>query len=362
MSGLNLIRRARKNMKLKCGFLLGLAWLLTSSLFAQAPGVPTMRPVAPAPMTEKEVITELKKDGADQLLKDLNRRGVAFEMDAETEKRLRKAKATDEVIKAVTAAGPKERENAAKASIMASGGVVLPPDELAEYSALQTELDPDKAIALAEAFAQKHPNSQALSNVYAFEANAYQLKGDAAKIVEYAEKSVALKKDNMMSLGQLAFAIPTPQFIKLHQADEEQQLTKAENYAQEAVQAANDLKKPANVEDADFVRRKATYIADIHADLGMIHLDRAQLGLMGLDQGELANAEKEYRQAVSNTDHPDPTAYYRLGETCRLEGKLDDAIAAFTKASELGGPVKQYADQQVELVKKLKAQPAAPKP
>ena len=93
----------------------------------------------------------------------------------------------------------------------------------------------------------------------------------------------------------------------------------------------------------------------------MIHLDRAQLGLMGLDKEELAKAEKEYKLAVSGTDHPEPTDYYRLGEAYRLQGKFDDAIAAFTKASELGqGAVKQYAEEQVERLKKAKAQSAAP--
>ena len=342
-------------MKIKFGFLLVPALLLTSTLFAQLPGAPTMGPtVAAGPMTEKEVITELKKDGPDQLLKDLTRRGVAFEMDADIEKRLRKAKATDELIKAVTAAGPKERENAAKAAAVA-GGVTLPPDEFADYNALQTELDPDKVISMAEAFAQKYPKSQALTNVYAYEANAYQMKGNVDKIVEYAEKSVELRKDNVMSLGQLAFAIPTPQFIKEHGADEDQQLNKAEGYAQQAIQAMNDLKKPPNLPDADFANRKAAYIADIHADLGMIHLDRAEEGLMGLDKQELAKAENEYRLAVSGTDHPDPSAYYRL------DGKLDDSIAAFTKASELGqGAVKQYAEQQIDMLKKAKAQSTAP--
>lgn len=351
-------------MKIKSGFLLGPALLLTSALFAQAPGVPTMRPTAaPVPMTEKEVITELKKDGADQLFKDLTRRGVAFEMNPETEKRLRKAKATDEVIKAVTAAGPDERQKAAKAAAVASGGVQLPPDEYAEFNALQTELDPDKVIALVEAFAQKHPKSTALTNAYAFEANAYQMKGDVVKIVEFAEKSVDLKKDNVMSLGQLAFAIPTPQFIKLHGADEDQQLNKAESYAQQAIQAINELKKPPNVSDADFASRKAAFIAEMHADLGMIHLDRAEEGLMGLDKQELAKAESEYRLAVSGTDRPDPSAYYRLGESCRLQNKVDDAIAAFTKASELGqGAVKQFADDAIEKLKAVKAQPGAPKP
>ena len=82
---------------------------------------------------------------------------------------------------------------------------------------------------------------------------------------------------------------------------------------------------------------------------------------MGLDKEELAKAEKEYRLAVTGTDHPDPSDYYRLGEAYRLQGKIDDAIAAFTKASEIGqGPVKQYAEQQIEMLKKAKAQSAAP--
>jgi tetratricopeptide (TPR) repeat protein len=81
---------------------------------------------------------------------------------------------------------------------------------------------------------------------------------------------------------------------------------------------------------------------------------------MGLDRDELAKAEKEYRQAVSLVENPEPADYFRLGESCRLQGKFDDAIAAFTKASELSqGQMKQLADQQVDLAKKQKAMAAA---
>lgn len=347
-------------MKIKSVILLGPALLLSSILLAQAQGGPTMGPsAAQAPMNEKEVISELKKEGTDQLLKDLDKRGVDFEMDPDVEKRLRKAKATDQVIQAVTAAGPKERAAAAKAAALASGAVVIPPDESADFKALQSETDPDKAIASAEAFVQKHPNSSVLSYVYAFEANAYETKGDAPKIVEYGEKSLALKKDNLMSLMIVAYAIPTPQYINQHQSDEEKQLATAESYSQDALKAIDDLKKQPNESDADFARRKASYTSNIHADLGMIHLDRAQLGLMGLDKGELVKAQQEYNLAVNGTDHPEPSDYYRLGEAYRLDGKVNDAIAAFTKASELGqGAVKQYAEQQIDLLKK--AQSAAP--
>jgi len=350
-------------MKINSAFLLGPVLLVSSALFAQAPPAPTMASTpAPAPMTAKEVIAELKKDGPDQLLKDLDKRGAAFEMDDEVAKSLRKAKATDEVIKAVTAAGPKERENAARAAAMA-GGVPMPSaEESADYKAVQAELNPDKAIALAEAFAQKHPQSDVLSYVYMYEANAYQTKNDVVKLVAAAEKSLELKKDNLVTLGMLAYAIPTLQFINLHQADEEQQLAKAENYCQDALKGIDLISNPPTP-DPEFARHKTMFIASIHSDLGMIHLDRAQLGLMGLDKAELAKAEAEYKLAVSLTDQPEPNDYFRLGDACRLQGKLDDAIAAYTKASEVGqGPVKQFAEQQIEALKKTKAQPASPKP
>ncbi|MGO8815647.1 MAG: tetratricopeptide repeat protein [Terriglobia bacterium] len=377
-------------MKMKSIILLGLVMFLSGNLFAQAhgatPTAPTTTnpPNTPAvgdqnqptmgqqpssstkgsttgPMTEKEVITELKKRGADQLQKDLDARGVAFEMDPDIEKSLRKAKATDQVIKAVTAAGPKEKAAAAKAAAMANGDIIIPPAENADYKALQGELDPDKVISLANAFITKYPQSTILSYAYSYEANGYKMKGDLPQVVEFAEKSVALKPDNLMSLDMLAFIIPSTQFMGLHRSDQSEQLDKAEKYAQAAFKALDELKKPANVSDADFAKQKALAISDIHADEGMIHIDRAQLGLMGLDTEELNKAEKEYRLAVSGTDQPDPTAYFRLGETCKLLGKYDDAIAAFNKAGELSPTqLKPLADRQIEALKNAKSQSAAP--
>ena len=313
------------------------------------------------PMTDKEVISELKRDGAEKLMQDLTKRGVGFEMDPDIEKRLRKAKATDEVVKAVTAAGPKEREAAFRASAIASGKVVLSPAEAAAIKEVESELDPDKGIALAEAFVAKYPNSDVLADAFAYEGSAYQLKGDAPKSVECARKSLAVKKDNLMSLGMLAYSIPTPQYLKFHEADEEQQLEQAENYAQQAFKLAETYKKPPDLSDADYAQRKANFIADLHGDLGMIHLDRAQLGLMGLDSDELAKAIAEYKLATTLTEHPDPRAYYRMGDAYRLMGKLDESIAAYTQAGQMGqGVMKQLADQQIAALQKRKAMQPAP--
>jgi tetratricopeptide (TPR) repeat protein len=358
-------------MKIKCVILLGAAMLLAGVLVGQelpsAGGgmpAPTMGPApGQGPMTEKDVILALKKKGdADQLLKDLKGRGVDFETDADTEKRLRKAKANDDMIAAIKAAGPKERAAAIKAAAIASGMTVVSKEESADFRALESELDPDKAIALAEAYVQKYPKSEVLSFAYAFEANAYENKGDAAKTVEFAEKSLALKNDNLMALLMIAYAMPQPQYTKLHQADEEKELSKAEGYCQDAAKAIEKLKKSDTESDADFADRKAGYISSLHADRGMIHLDRAQLGLMSLDTDELAKAIEEYKQAVAYP-RAQPTDYFRLGEANRLLGKTDDAIAAFTKASELGqGVLKQFAEEQIANLKAAKAPAGAPKP
>jgi tetratricopeptide (TPR) repeat protein len=358
-------------MKIKCVILLGAAMLLAGVLVGQdlpsAGGgmpAPTLGPSQEqGPMAEKDVILALKKKGeAEQLLKDLKARGVDFETDADTEKRLRKAKANDELIAAIKAAGPNERAAAIKAAAIANGMTVVSKEESADFRALESELDPDKVIALAEAYAQKYPKSEVLSFTYAFEANAYENKGDAAKTVELAEKSLALKNDNLMALLMVAYAIPQPQYTKLHQADEEKELSKAEGYCQAALKAIENLKKTETETDADFASRKAGYVSSVHADRGMIHLDRAQLGLMSLDTDELAKSVEEYKQAVAYP-HAQPTDYFRLGEAYRLLGKTDDAIAAFTKASEFGqGVLKQFAESQIATLKAAKAQAGAPKP
>ena len=341
-------------MRMKYALLTVGVLVLSSALYAQ-------RASAPVPMPEKEVIKELKSQGAAQLIKDVSQRGTDFDMTPDTEKKLRKANATDEVVKAVASAGPKARA-AAKAAGLGVTGQTLTAEESKDFTVIRNELDPDKAIVLVEDFAKKYPNSPVLSYAYSFEANANQQKGDVGKVVTFCQKSLELKKDNLMSLIMIVAVMPQPQFLKDHEADKEKQLGLAENYAQDALKQIDQLQKQGDEADADFAKRKAEYAAGVHGALGMVHLDRAEMGLTGPDKEELVKAEQEYTTAVTTTDRPDSRDYYRLGEAYNLDGKIDEAIAAFTKASELsqGTPIKQYADKQVEALKARKGQSATP--
>jgi len=327
---------------------------VASTLLAQGPPAP--------PLTEKEVIDLLKsKQPPAQSAQAVTQRGVVFEMTPDIEKKLRKAKADDQFIEVVKEASPSAR--AARAA--SGGGSAVTPEEGREMQAIQNELDPDRAIQLVKDFEQKYPNSSILTWAYTFAANAYQQKGDIQHVVEYGEKSLKLKNDNLLSLIIMAAMLPQPQMLKGGDVDKEKKLAEAETYANQALQLIEQLPKQPNETEEAFQQRKAQLRREPHSALGMIHLERSSLALEGPDKDELAKAEQEYQMAVSMGERPNSQDYFRLGETRALLQNWDGAIEAFSKASELGQGtvIKTYADQRIEEIKKKKAQaPATPTP
>ncbi|MFB3920491.1 MAG: hypothetical protein ACE145_02145 [Terriglobia bacterium] len=338
-------------MKAKIAFLVVMIFALVSPLLAQGP--------PQAPLTEKEVIDLLKsKQPHQQSAQVIQQRGVDFEVTPDIEKKLRKAKAEDIFIDVVKKSGPSAR--AAQAA--AGGGSAVTVEEQRDLQTIQNELDPDRALQLVKDFETKHPNSSLLTWAHFLGANAYQQKQDLPHTIEFAEKSLKLKSDNLMSLIVLATILPQPQLMKGSDIDKEQKLSQAEGYATQALQLIDQLAKQPNETDEALQKRKAELSREPHAALGMIHLQRSSMSLAGPDKDELAKAEQEYQQAVTLGERPNPSDYYRLGEARAAQGKIDEAIQAFTKAGELGGDsvVKTYADQRIaELNKRKAAQPVS---
>lgn len=238
--------------------------------------------------------------------------------------------------------------------------------EAADYGALVNDFDLDHQLQSVDAFAKKYPNSQRLTYVYFIGANIERQKNNPQAAIDYAEKSLKLKPDNFGSMVLLAQTLPQPQVLK-DQPDKGKVLTEAETDANQVLQIlatspnAQFPKQPNDTDDA-FAKRKSMLTADLHFALGMVHLQRAQEGLQGLDKEELAKAEQEFQASVTGTDQPDPTAYYRYGETLNWEGKIDQAIAAFSKCSELsqGTAMQPLADKEVQQLKAKKAASQAP--
>jgi tetratricopeptide (TPR) repeat protein len=342
-------------MTRRLAILLSLILLSGCALWAQAPA-----PQA-APLTEKEVVSGLKSKTPERVLPLVSERGVDFDLTPEIEKKLRKAKADDTLIDIIKKAGPTARALAAKQGSQPSGPKVT-QEEYQAFRALQNELDPDRALQMVADFEKNFPNSSLLTYTYMFAANAYQQKNDVRNAVAYGEKSIKLKEDNLPTLIMLSGVLPQPQFMKEHEQEKEKYLEEAATYAERALKMIPDIPKQPSESDDQFALRKNSLASGAHASLGMVHLQRSQLSLEGLDKDELTKAVNEYQQAISMSDRPNGQDYYRMGEALALGGKLDEAVTAFSKASELGqGTVlKTFADQRIEDLKKKKAQPQPP--
>jgi len=317
---------------------------------------------APALMTEKEVMRDVESGRAETVVKAVHERGVDFDMTRGIEKKLRKANASDEVIEAVRQAGPKVRAQIAKMILGPSpvGAQNVRNEEARPFSAILTELDPDKSIKLVDDFAKQYPDSPLLSMVYSFGANAYQQKGDVEKVVAYTGRSLQLNPDNLTSLILRIEMLPLPQYLRSHSADRTKILQEAENDAKRALQLTAQIPKQSHETDAQYQKRLDGFTSEIYGPLGTVHLELASGGPAGPDRGELAKAEKELSSAVSSSANPDPRDCYRLGEAYAMDGKWDDAIQAFKKAGGLGQGtlIKTYADDQIAQMKKRKAQDA----
>ena len=324
-------------------------FLLTTVGFVAAQEAPTAIPI-----TQDELVNLLKgKVTADRIVAEVTQRGVDFELSPDIEKKLRKAHADDQLIEAVKKQGPAARAERAKAG----NGPTYTAEESQEYQTIRNELDPNRAIQMVADFETKHPNSQLLTWVYVFAANAYRQKSDVEHAVEYGEKSLALKPDNLLALLTIVPLLPQSQLLKGSDMEKEKRLTQAETFANQAIDLIAALPQAPDESAEQFSQRKKTLTADPHSALGMVHLQRSQMALQGVDLEEVAKAITEYQQAVSVTTQPDPRDYFRLGEALTLQKNYDDAIQAFTKAGELaqGTIIKTYADQKIEEVKKRKA-------
>lgn len=340
-------------MKRAWGILVLLVLATAGWLMAQVP--------APAPLTEKEVMGLLKsKQPPAQTVAVIEQRGVDFEASPEVEKRLRKAKADDQLILGVRNAGPTAR--AARAANPNAPRLTL--EESQEIIAVEHELDPDRTIQMVQDFEKKFPNSLGLTEAYAIAAIAYARKNEITQAVEYGEKSLKSNPQNLRALLLLAPILPQPQLLRSGDLDKEKKLADAESYATRAFPLIEQLPKQPGETDDQWLKRKAVLAAQMHSALGMVHLERSTAALQGLDREELAKAEEEYQFAVTMTDQPIAQDYYRLAEVRVMLGKLDAAIEAFRKAGELGQGtiIKTYADQKIADLNKRKSQtPPAPK-
>jgi len=157
----------------------------------------------------------------------------------------------------------------------------------------------------------------------------YQQLNDAAKMLEWGEKALGFKPDDMNTLLMLSNVMaerpPT------NDAEKAKQMKRAEELATQALEGL-----PAYLSSPDAAnlpaQSKAELTAQAHYTLGLIYLHQKKLGP---SQQELLTALKSKPN--------DPITYYRLGIAYVQDMKNDQAMDALAKSVFLKGVSEQGA-------------------
>ncbi len=181
---------------------------------------------------------------------------------------------------------------------------------------------------------------------------AAQQKNDLGKINFYAEQ--ILEKDPKNAQAQATIAFETARRIREYDLDKDQNLAKAEKYADLALANAPSMPKPqSNLTDAEWEIRKKDFMSQADDAKGIV------AGIRKKPDLEI----QEYKAAVEVTPEPDPATVVRLGQAYLDAGKYDEAAATFDKAISMPNALQQVKDVAAQkkaeaLRKKAAAAPA----
>jgi len=292
-----------------------------------------------APLTLDEAIRIIKqgKNEPKTVASVITERGVAFELDEKTQKKLQKAGADDDLLAAIWQVTPSGKTHM-RALLTSPTGVDIQASapEAKALQEIQNEGAADRRLKLVDEFEKKFPSSPLLSYVYTEAARAHQQDGTLDQALEYGRKSLKLDPDNTYSLIIMALVLPQPKLLKGNGTQVLAQLTEAAADGNQALKLLDKLQKRPDETDEQFQGRKGSLTADAHFALGMEEMQRDQFD----------KAAVEYQTAISSTAKPTFQYYYRLAEAYASEGHTSEAVAALQKASELGRgtPMQKIAD------------------
>ena len=167
----------------------------------------------------------------------------------------------------------------------------------------------------------------------------YQMLNDAKKMLEWGEKALGYKPDDINTLAMLSNVMA--ERPPLNEDEKQKQMKRAEELVNQAIMLLPTfLQSPeaANINAA----QKEELTAQLHYTLGLVYLHQKRLG----------SSQQELLTALKSKPN-DPITYYRLGIAYVQEMKNDQAMEALGKSVFLKGVSEANAR---ELLKQLYVQ------
>ncbi len=231
------------------------------------------------------------------------------------------------------------------------------PKSQAEVTALQTMFsatDMDARIKAGDDVLLNFANTEFKPFVLVTIADAYNRKGDNAKMTVYAERAIEADPKNYQAMLMLATGIASK--VRENDLDKDARLAQSEKYANDALAALQDAPKMnPGLTDDQWAAAKKDYAADAHQALGMAATARKKNDV----------AISEYTLAVNTASNPDPATSVRLGQALNKAGKYTEAIAVLDKVMaqpDVNPQVKQFAQAERVRAVTAKGGAAAPAP
>jgi tetratricopeptide (TPR) repeat protein len=210
--------------------------------------------------------------------------------------------------------------------------------------------DPAKKDQSGIDFLQKYPQSRYRSQVYGWQVKYYFSKGQIDKMEVAGDKELELIPNDAQTLAIVGSALPRA--MNANTPDPQKRLEKAEQYSQKALDLLPTLPKPDNMTEETFAKGKNMISALAYSGLGTVAFRR----------GKFADAIPNFEKSIQVDPQPDPVNYYLLGICNEKASHFDDAVAAFTKCSEIPSGLQAICKTGIDEAKKSGAtQLAAPK-
>jgi tetratricopeptide (TPR) repeat protein len=225
-------------------------------------------------------------------------------------------------------------------------GGAKPAYTMAEYNAYTAATatkDPTQQIKQLDDFVSKYPNSALLIYVYPLYYNAYSQLKNYPKVIENADKLLAMGDKIEPPVRYQAYYARAFAYTNMNPPAPDQ-ATKARQAALDGLKTLNELKTPPNMSEADFQNQKK--------QPQILFNYTAANAAMTLK--DCANAVQSYKAVIALTPD-DPITNYRLGQAylCMNPSQQMDAFWSFARAVTAKSASQQQSNQVKTYLRKL---------
>jgi len=213
------------------------------------------------------------------------------------------------------------------------------------YTAAQGTKDPTQQIKQLDDFVAKYPNSALLIYVYPLYYQAYSQLKNFPKVIENADKLLALGDKVEAPIRYQAYFARAFAYTNIAPPPTDPaQATKARQMALEGLKTLTDLKKPDNLSQADFDAQKKQPTI-------LFNYTAANASMVLKDYP----AAIESYKGVLTVNPDDAVAYYRIGQAYMAMNPPQqmDAFWAFAKAVTAKGAKEQQSNSVKTYLRKL---------